>query len=705
MSETMRFADGFPTPSYEQWKEEVEKALKGAPFDKRMFTKTYEGITLRPIYTRQDWPADGDPSGFPGAMPFTRGGRAAGNRDGDWDVRQCYGHPDLAKANEIILNELTRGVTSLHIHFDKAACAGLDADSAGAEALAGVDGTMVYSVDDLDRLLTGVHLDLAPVALKAGGQFVPAAALLMALWARRRIKPEAALGAFGADPLGTLAANGALPTSLDDACRQMALLAKHTAATYPQVTAVGVNTVPYHNAGCTESQDLAISMATAVHYLKAMLAAGMDIDAACKQILFTYSVPCDQFLGIAKLRAARKLFSRIAEACGASEPARAMKMHAVTAMRMMNQRDPWVNVLRNTVACFAAAVAGADAITVHPLDAAIGMPGDLGRRVARNTHVILAEESNLAKVIDPAGGSWYVENRTDELAKLAWGEFQAIERDGGIAAVLSSGAIAKAIAAVWTQREANLAKRRDPVTGVSEFPNIAEQPVEAAEVDLGQARKLAGERLAAIRAQAKAGSDAVAASLRQAGDAVVAKAVEQATQGATISALAAGLAGSAAGITPLPKHRLAEAFEAMRDASDAAMKANGARPKIFLANLGTIAQHNGRATFAKNFFEVAGIEAIGNNGFRDAAACAAAFKESGAKIAILCSADPVYEQMAGEVAPALKQAGCQYLFLAGAPGEKKDAYMQAGVDDFIFLGCDLLKTTTATLARLGVIEK
>ncbi len=240
MSETMRFADGFPTPSYEQWVAEVEKALKGAPFDKRMFTKTYEGITLRPIYTRQDWPADGDPSGFPGAMPFTRGGRAAGNRDGDWDVRQCYGHPDLAKGNEIILNELTRGVTSLHIHFDQAACAGLDADSAGAEALAGVDGAMVYSADDLDRLLTGVHLDLAPVALKAGGQFVAAAALLMALWTRRRIKPEAALGAFGADPLGTLAASGALPTSLDDACRQMALLAKHTAATYPQVTAVAV---------------------------------------------------------------------------------------------------------------------------------------------------------------------------------------------------------------------------------------------------------------------------------------------------------------------------------------------------------------------------------------------------------------------------------------------------------------------------------
>src|SRR5512147_718692 len=635
----LKFAEGFPMPTYEQWVAEVEKALKGAPFDRRMYTKTYESVTLRPIYTRQDWPSAGDPSGFPAAMPFTRGGRAAGNRVEDWDVRQTYAYPDPAKCNDIILNELARGVTSLHIRFDEAARNGLDGDAQDAER-AGVDGVMMYSVDDLDRLLTGVYLDLVPISLEAGAQFVPAAGMLGALWQRRRIAPAAAKGAFNADPLAALAQNGQLPTSIEQALAQLADLANHTAASYPDVTAVGVNTSPYHDAGATESQDLAVSMATAVAYLKAMNAGGVDIDRACRQILFTYSVPCDQFLGICKLRAARKMWARVAEASGASEPARAMRLNAVTAWRMMSKRDPWVNMLRSTVACFAAATGGADSVTVRPFDAALGLAGELGRRIARNTHAILAEESNLAKVVDPAGGSWYVECRTDELAKAAWAEFQAIEKAGGIVQVLKDGSLTKKIADAYAQREINLAKRRDPLTGVSEFPNILEAPLEHETPDLSAAFRAATERLKTTRSK---DTDAVARAVEgikaaQPG-ALTSVAFAAAIAGATIGQMAAELAGQATTLAPLPKHRLAERFEALRDEADGYEQKTGERPKIFLANLGTIAQHTGRATFSKNFFEVAGIQAITNAGFADAGSCAAAFKESGARIAILCSAD------------------------------------------------------------------
>jgi methylmalonyl-CoA mutase len=700
----LKFAEGFPMPTYEQWVAEVEKALKGAPFDKRMYTKTYEGVTLRPIYTRQDWPSAGDPSGFPAAMPFTRGGRAAGNRIDNWDVRQAYAYPDPAKCNDIILNELARGVTSLHLRFDRAALAGLDAGQPGADALAGADGVMIYSVDDLDRLLTGVYLDLVTVSLDAGAQAVAAAAMLEALWHRRRLGRDAAKGAFNADPLGALAGTGTLPVTIDAALAQMADLARHAAATYPHVTAVGVDTSPYHDAGATESQDLAASMATAVAYLKAMTAAGLDIDQACRQILFTYSVPCDQFLAISKLRAARKMWARITEACGATEPARAMKLNAVTAWRMMSKRDPWVNMLRTTVACFAAAVGGADSITIRPFDATLGLPHELGRRVARNTQVILGEESNLAKVIDPAGGSWYVESRTDELAKLAWAEFQAIEQSGGIIAVLRDGSLAKKIADAYAQREGALAKRRDPVTGVSEFPNIQETSLQLEQPDLLAAHRAATDRLNAAR-RADGGATAKALdALKSAKPGGLAEAALAAVSaGATLGQIAQTLKGGETKVQALPRHRLAERFEALRDASDAYLKKTGARPKIFLANLGPIAKHTARATFAKNFFEVGGIETIGNAGFKDAASCAAAFKESGARIAILCSADPIYEEMAEPVAQALKAAGCEYLFLAGAPGEKKDAYKAAGIDDFIFMGGDVLQTTRSTLARLGVI--
>jgi methylmalonyl-CoA mutase len=699
----LNFTQEFKTPTPEEWKAEVERALKGAPFDKKMLTRTHEGLTLRPLYTRHDWPSAGDPSGFPGAMPFTRGGTAAGSRPNDWDVRQVYSHPCPVKGNATILHELNRGVRSLMLMFDGAAQAGLDGDASGAAELAGAGGIMLYSVDDLDRLLDDVDLRLVPVSLAAGGQSLAAAALLAALWRRRGVGAGDALGAFNADPLGALAAGGSLPASLEDALAQMAALARYTQATYAQVSAVAVNTTAYHDAGATEAQDLGILLATAVAYLKAMTAAGLTVDQACRQIAFTLAVPCDQFLAIAKLRAARKLWARVAEACGASEPARAMHLTAVSASRMMTTRDAWVNMLRTTVACFAAAVGGADAVIVQPFNTALGVPDELGLRVARNTHIVLAEESNIAKVIDPAGGSWYVESRTDELARAAWNEFQGIEKAGGIAQVLTDGTLAAAIAKAWGEREAGIAKRRDPITGVSEFPNIGEAPVATEEVDAAAVKAAAGERLRATRAK-NAGPKVEA--LAKAGVAErPAAAVAAAEAGATIGQMAQALAGTPAKLTALPRHRYGEAFEALRAASDAYLARTGVRPSIFLANLGAIAQHTARATFAKNFFETAGITALPSEGFTDAAACAEAFKASGARIAILCSADPIYEQMAAAVAGALKAAGCEYLFLAGQPGDKRDLYTGAGIDDFIFMGADVLKITGSTLARLGVIER
>jgi len=696
----IKFVEDFATPTYDEWVDEVNKALKGAPFEKKMYNKTYEGISIRPVYTRQDWPPTGDPSGFPGAMPYTRGSNAAGNRVDNWDVRQVHAYPDPQKCNDIILKELSRGVTSLIVRLDAAARKGLDADAADAKGLAGDDGVMVYSVDDLDLLLTGVYLDLAPIALDAGAQFLPAAGLLAALWERRNVGVDKALGAFNADPLGTLAETGTLPAPVDTVLAQMADLARHTAATYPNVTAVNVNTSAYHNAGASESDDLAASLATAVAYLRAMTDAGMDVDSACRQILFTYSVDCNQFLGICKLRAARKLWNRVAETCGASEDARAMNLHAVTAQRMMSKYDPWVNTLRATVACFSAAVGGAKSVTVLPYNAALGLPDNIARRVARNTHVILAEESNIAKVIDPAGGSWYVETRTDELAKAAWAEFQAIEKAGGMAAVLSDGSFAKQIAESYATREKNLDKRRDPLTGVSEFPNILETMDTPEQPDLDAAAKASAGRLAATRQKAGAG---VAAIQSDAGGSLTGTVFAAASDGGTIGAMAGALGGTATEIAALPCHRVAEKFEALRDSSDAYLEKTGKRPQIFLANLGPIAKHTGRATFAKNFFEVGGIETLTNNGFDDAEACAKAFKESGARIAIICSADPIYVEMVPNVAPALKAAGCERLYLAGAPGDNKDAFMQAGVDEFIFMGGDVYTTTRSALSLLGVI--
>jgi methylmalonyl-CoA mutase len=682
----LAFAAEFPTPTRDQWLAAVDKALKGAPFDKKLVTPLYEGINVQPLYTRQDWQGE---TGLPGLAPFTRGATAAA---AGWDIRTEHDAADPRAVNRAILTDLLRGATAILIRFDLAARAGLDGDHAAADGLAGADGAMIYSVDDLDLALNDILPELVPLSLEAGAQALPTAALLSALWRRRGVTPEQARGAFNADPLGVLAAAGSLPLDLGAALKQAADLAVWTARTWPNVTAMGVDTSPHHEAGATEAQDLAAALATGLAYLRALTEAGLDMDAACRQIAFTFSVGCDQFLSIAKLRAARRLWARVAELCGASEPARAMRLHARTARRIMSRRDPWVNMLRTTVAGFAAGLGGADSVAVLPFDAVIGPSDDFARRIARNSQILLQEESSLAQVADPAGGSWYVESLTEQLAEAAWSRFQDIEGRGGMAAVLADGSWADDLAKAWAERDRNIARRKEALTGINEFPNILEQPVERPAPDIATLRMQSSVRLAAARVEVTSfgtgGMDDLVAA---------------AEQGVSIGRLAAALAdGEGCAIQALPRHRHTESFERLRDAADAHKAATGAWPAVFLANLGRVAQHTGRATYAKNFFEAGGIQSLGNNGFADAETCAQAFRDSGARIAVLCGADAQYQEHAETFAKALKTAGVETLFLAGNPGEHREAYQAAGIDSFISAGCDVLSILHATLTGLGV---
>lgn len=687
MSEpALSLAADFPTPTREQWLAAVDKALKGAPFDKKLVTPLYEGIAVQPLYTRVDSPAE---EGLPGLAPYTRGATAGGE---GWAICTEHDQADLQAVNTAMLTDLARGATALTLRLDRAAQAGMDGDDPRAGELVGVGGAMVYSIDDLDWALRGIYLDMVPLSLEAGAQAEAAAAMIAALWRNRGVAPDQARGAFNFDPLGVLSGSGSLPWSLDKALARMAGLAAWTAEHWPHVTAVGVDTSAHYDAGATEAQDLAAALATGLTYLRALVEGGMNIDAACRQVAFTFSVGCDQFLSIAKLRAARLLWARVAEACGATSPARAMRIHARTAQRILSRRDPWVNMLRTTVAAFAAGIGGANSVAVAPFDAALGPSDDFARRIARNSQVLLQEESSLTKVADPAGGSWYVETLTRQLAEAAWTLFQGIEGRGGMAATLLDGWWAGQVAASWTLREQNIARRKDSLTGINEFPNILEQPVERPAPDLAELRMQASVRLAPARVEVpKFRADSL--------DALV----DAAEQGVSIGRMAAALAeGAGLSIPALPRHRHAESFEALRDAADAHKAATGAWPVVFLANLGRVAQHTARATYAKNFFEAGGIQALGNSGFKDAASCVQAFRDSGARIAVLCGGDAQYEEHAEAFARALKDAGVQTLFLAGNPGDKRDAYAAAGVDNFISVGCDVLAILRSTLADLGV---
>jgi methylmalonyl-CoA mutase len=386
---------------------------------------------------------------------------------------------------------------------------------------------------------------------------------------------------------------------------------------------------------------LAFALAVALAYLRALEAEGVSLDAVRRMIFFRLAADADQFLTIAKFRALRKLWARIETACGLA-PAPAF-VSAETAWRMLARRDPQVNILRTSIAAFAAALGGADAITVLPFTAALGLPDRFARRIARNTQLVLLEESHLAKVADPSAGSGSVEDLTDQLCRTAWALFREIEAAGGIATALASGLVQQKVSDVRAKRAAALARRKDALTGVSIFPNFH-------------------------KAEAKV--DAPMPARRP----------------------------SAGGLDPI---RLAEPFEALRDASDRTLAATGARPKIFLAALGTEAEFTPRSTFAKNFFEAAGIEVIGG-AIVETPALAAAFKASGVALACLCSSDKVYEREAAATAQALKAAGARHIYLAGRPREQEGALKAAGVQSFIYEGCDALATLRSVYDILGV---
>jgi len=711
----LTLAADFPPVGFDQWKTSVVAELKGAPFEKRLVTRTPEGIDIQPLYTAEDWPSGNDPSGFPGFNPLTRGGRALGHAVGGWDVRQEHLHPDPAEANKAIMEDLQHGVTSIQLRLDACASAGLDADARDAAALCGRDGVMAYTVGDFETVLAQVHLDIAPVSLDAGGAYLPAAALLGALIRQRKLDPGALSFGFNADPLGALMSEGHLPVSLDVALAQMADLAAWTSKNYPQAKAVEINTSVYHHAGATSTQDLAFAVATGAEYLRAMLGAGMEIDAAIRQISFGVSLGCRFFQSIAKLRALRKMWSKVITSVGGSEAAaRSTRIHVRTSRRVMTRRDPWVNLLRNTVCCFAGAVGGADSITTSPLDAAIGLSDEFSRHLARNTQTILQEESHLNRVIDPAGGSWYMERLTDQLAEKAWELFQTIEERGGMVRVATEGWVTEQIKTVQAAREKNLATRKQAVTGVSEHPNVNEQPVIRPKPDAVKLRAEASSRLVAWRRDHRC--DAALKSLAgMSGDAsrspgaLTESAVKAAEGGATLGQISAALVsdagkGSAAHIEPLAIHTYAAAYEELRDASDAYAAKTGKRPQVFLANMGTPAESIARATYALNFFQAGGFEVINADGFSDPEAAAAAFRKSGAKVAVICSTDKKYETVVEATAPRLKAAGARTVILAGNPGANEAKYRAAGVDRFIFVRCDVLSMLHEQLREEGILS-
>ena len=630
MTETS-FMTEFPGVSEEAWRALVDKALKGAKFDDALVSQTHDGLAIKPLYTRQDETVP-DPAGLPGRAPFARGFRQIVDQPA-WDIRQLHASGNPAEANKQILADLEGGATSVTLRL----------------AAPEQNGITIASDADLARTLEGVYLEFIRIALEPGADFVSAAQHLMALWTKRDLANDAASGSFGADPLGSLARAGGLPMSLDQALEQAVALARTTSGTYPLVTALLADGRPYHDGGASEAMELACLAATLVAYLRAAERGGLGPSDALHQIGFALAVDADQFLSIAKLRAARSLINRIAKVSGAQDALPGLRLQAQTSARMMTRRDPQVNLLRTTTAAAAAALGGADSITVLPFTWAMGATDPFAQRIARNIQLILQEESSLGRVLDSSGGSWYVETLTRQLAEKAWELFQRIEAEGGMAQALAKGSVQAMIREIAQARQRAVDTAEEELIGVTAFPQLTDgQP-----------------------------------------------SVEP-------RPLPESLDDPAVTVEPVPLRRPAEPFERLRDAADAFAEKTGARPQVFLANLGKPSEFSGPARYAANLFACGGIEAASGDGASTAKAAAKAFKSSGARIACLCSSDDVYASLGADTAQALAKAGAGYIYLAGRPGDLRKTLKAAGVEEFVHKGCDMVAALKKAQDVLGL---
>jgi len=613
---SLPLAAEFPPTGAAEWRKLVDAALKGASFEKRLVSQTYDGLRVEPLYARA---ADAKP--------------VLGRPAAPWTLVQRVDHPDPAAGNAQALLDLENGATGLALVL------------AGAPSARGY-GTVINTIDDLERTLAGVMPELTALRLETApfaGR--PVAMLVSELVAQRKLNAASLAVDFGLDPIGDMARTGSVLLPWAQLSDRAGGTAKDLAAKgFAAARFLRADGRAVHEAGSSEAQELAFVVATGVAYLRLLEAAGFSLEEARRRMSFMLAADADEFLTIAKFRALRKLWARVEEACGiAPKPA---YVAAETSWRMTTKRDPYVNMLRMTIAVTAAGLGGADSVTALPHTAALGLPDAFARRIARNTQLILLEESNLYRVVDPAAGSGGIEALTGELVQAAWALLQEIEAAGGAAAAIEKGLLQNKVAVVRTARQAAVARRKDALTGASDYPNLGEAPVAVLDV----ARMTVPPKPPTF--------------------------------------------------DPLPSLRLAEPFEALRDKSDAILKKTGARPKVFLANLGKLSEFTARATYAKNFYEAGGIEVLGNGGFKDRTEMIAAFKASGAKLACICSSDKVYEREATDAARQLGAAGA-IVHLAGRPGEHEAAWREAGVKTFIYVGCDMLSTLQAAHDSLG----
>lgn len=695
--------DDFPPVETEAWRREVDRLLKGAPFDKAMIATLAGGLQVQPLHTAADL-ADGIwGASLPGQAPFLRGAREDASGPVPWLIAQELAAADAGAFNLALLHDLERGQTAINLKLDVAGRRGLDAATAPPHEV-GQGGTSIGGLADLRRALASVDLAACPLLLQAGAATLPVATMLATIARERGTSVSSLTGSWGCDPLAV--AGGPTPAlGLDTLYDHAAVLTRWAGAEAPGVRTIAIADVPWHEAGADGVLSLGLTLAAAVTALRELESRGVEPAACAPHLAFHASLDTDFFLDIARLRALRVLWSDVLAACGV-EPARqqAAWIHARTGDRMLSRLDPHTNLLRATTAAMAAACGGADSLHVAPWDSLLARPGGAGRRLARNLQLILGHECRFGAVADPAGGSWYVETLTRQLGEGAWEVFRRVEAAGGLRAALASGLVGSLVGDAARRRATRLARAQDARVGVNRY--CAARPATDADAAEGcdcTAEWLAERRAAAVSAPVEALAidpcAEVSAQLRAL--------EEAAARGSTLGALVDALGRPADAVrsapwTLPPAGRDAEPFETLV----ARVTLLAARdPRLVRAHclcLGDAARTGPRLDFARGCLAVAGLDITVGVFHQDPAAAAAEARAGDAAVVLLVGLDETYPTL-GAATAALLAGGPRppLLLAAGRPSASTEPLDRAGVSRYLHLGSDLVAELGAVLDTLG----
>ena len=609
------FSD-FPSVSTEAWMEKITADLKGADFEKKLVWKTNEGFKVKPFYRKEDLENLKTTEALPGEFPYLRGTK---KDDNTWLVRQDIKVECAKEANAKALDILNKGVDSLGFSLKKK------------------DLCLEY----IDTLLNGICADCVELNFSTcQGATVALANLLVDYFTKKGYDLATLRGSVNYDPMGKMMAKGKDMTAYLATAKELVEALK----SLPKYRCISVNAIELNNAGSYISQELGYALAWGNEYLNALVEAGLSVDEVAKKIKFNFGISSNYFLEIAKFRAARMLWANIVkEYAPKCDCACKMKVHAETSTFNLTLFDAHVNMLRTQTEAMSAALAGVDSITVSPFDKAFQAADDFSERIARNQQLLLKEECHFDKVVDPAAGSYYIENLTVSIAQQAWNLFLQVEEEGGMMEAIKAGKVQEAVNASNKARHDAVSKRREILLGTNQYPNFTEL----------------SEGKAPMSCQCCCGG-----------------------QGECEKPYAT-----------LEKARAASEFETLRLETEAAAK----RPKAFMLTIGNLAMRQARAQFSCNFLACAGYEVIDNLGFPTVEEGVEAAMKAGADIVVLCSSDDEYAEYA---VPAYQTVAGRAMFIvAGAPACMEEL-KAAGIENFIHVRCNVLETLKEYNAKL-----